>query len=105
MRLHQATAKLDSPFGGLSLILIGDFGQLPPVGDKPLYAQPTNSDLSNHGHYIYHLFTTVIVLDQVLHQSSTEKQFKDLLLRLRDGTVTQEDWEALLHGTQAKLLI
>ena len=77
-RLRQATGKLDCPFGGLSIILIGDFGQLPPVGDKSLYSQPTNSELSIHGHHIYQLFTTVVVLDQVLHQSDTTPQTNNL---------------------------
>ena len=33
-RLRQATTHLDIPFGGISVILIGDFAQLPPVGDR-----------------------------------------------------------------------
>ena len=37
-RLQQATTHLDIPFGGISIILIGDFAQLPPVGDRPLFA-------------------------------------------------------------------
>ena len=36
--LRQATTHLDTPFGGISVILIGDFAQLPPVGDRPLFA-------------------------------------------------------------------
>ncbi len=44
-RLRQATGKLDQPMGGLSLILVGDLGQLPPVGDRPLYAPPSTSEL------------------------------------------------------------
>lgn len=34
--LHQATGQLDTSLGGLSLILFGDFGQFPLVGDTPL---------------------------------------------------------------------
>ncbi|CAB4030044.1 Hypothetical predicted protein [Paramuricea clavata] len=36
-RLRAGTGKQDIPFGGVSVILMGDFGQLPPVGDKPMY--------------------------------------------------------------------
>lgn len=45
-RLRQESGKVDIPFGGFSIVLIGDFGQLPPVGDKPLYAPPSENDLS-----------------------------------------------------------
>ena len=38
--LRQATAHYDEPFGGISIILIGDFAQLPPVGDRTLYTTP-----------------------------------------------------------------
>lgn len=36
-RLRQATGRISEPFGGVSIILVGDILQLPPVGDKPLY--------------------------------------------------------------------
>ncbi len=108
-RLRQATAQLDRPLGGLSVIIFGDFGQLPPVGDRPLYADPSNNDLSIHGHTIYSLFTTVVILKQVLRQSGsdpTTHAFRELLLRLRDGKVTEDDWKTLLqrsphHATNA----
>ena len=35
-RLRQAASKLNEPLGGISMILLGDFAQLPPVGDKPI---------------------------------------------------------------------
>ena len=99
-RLRQATGQLDQPLGGLSVILFGDFGQLPPVSDRPLYADPSNSDLSIHGHTIYCLFTTVVILKQVLRQSGSDPSthaFRELLLRLRDGKATNQDWKALLQ--------
>ncbi|XP_068744365.1 ATP-dependent DNA helicase PIF1-like [Montipora capricornis] len=36
-RCRQATGLTDELFDGKSIILVGDPGQLPPVGDKPLY--------------------------------------------------------------------
>ena len=43
-RCKQATGYNDKVFGGKSLILTGDPGQLPPVADKPLYhAKPSNA--------------------------------------------------------------
>ena len=41
-RLHEAFPKNKStPFGGRSIILVGDLGQFPPVRDKPMYAGKT----------------------------------------------------------------
>ena len=40
-RLRQATGKLHEPLGGISVKLLGDFAQLLPVGDKPIYASPS----------------------------------------------------------------
>ena len=43
-RCKQATGYNDKVFGGTSLILTGDLGQLPPVAVKPLYhAKPSNA--------------------------------------------------------------
>ena len=39
-RLRQATGKLHVPLGGISVLLLGDFGQLPPVGDRAIYSPP-----------------------------------------------------------------
>jgi ATP-dependent DNA helicase PIF1 len=47
--LCQATGLLHIPFGGISVILLSDFGQLPPVGDKPLYCTEPHGALAIHG--------------------------------------------------------
>ena len=37
-RLRQAKPEYSNqPFGGMSIIMMGDFGQLPPVCAKPMY--------------------------------------------------------------------
>ena len=101
-RLWQATPKLNEPMGGLSVILFEDFGQLPPVGDRPLYAPPSNCDVAIHGHSIYGMFTSVVILSRVLWQAcshSAVEAFRDLLLCLWDGNLTQNDWKLLLQRT------
>ena len=59
-RLRQTTGKLNKPLGRISVMLLGDFAQLPPVGGKPDYASPSQSSslLTQYGHSIYGLFET-----------------------------------------------
>ena len=93
--------QLDKPFGGLSIILIGDFAQLPPVGDSPLYSNSPKSSLQIHGHTMYQLFTTVVILSESLQQAGSVPDavaFRSLLLGLRNGTVNESDWSFYLIG-------
>ena len=86
-------------FGGCSCILFGDFGQLPPVMDLPLYTTASKSELSDQGRAAYHSFKHAVVLDQVLRQSGQDSQqvrFRNILLRLRNAQVTKADWDCLM---------
>ena len=101
-RLRQATGKLHEPLGGISVIILGDFAQLPPVGDRPVYATPSSSLLAQHGHSIYALFQTVVMLAENIRQAGTNpqaEQFRAILRRLRDGQSTQDDWIKLCERT------
>ena len=72
--------------------------------DLPLYTTVSRTELSDLGSADYHLFDKAIVLDQVMRQAGvdTEQQlFRDLLLRLRDGQTTVEDWKHLMKQTPA----
>ena len=89
-RTRQATGKLNDPLGGISFMLLGDFAQLLPVGDKPIYASPSQSSylLTQHGYSIYGLFQTVVMLSENIRQAGNNpeaEEFRVILLRLRAG--------------------
>jgi len=88
--------------GGRSCILIGDWGQLPPVMDLPLYSTAAKSELSDLGSANYNMFDSVVVLDHVMRQAGNgdaQQQFRDLLMRLRNGQSTIDDWKNLMQQT------
>ena len=101
-QIFPATAHL--PFGGLSVLLIGDFGQLPPVADTPLYntARSTKPSylgrLSNIGRDTYLQFKENVELDTVMRQDGTDPTtlaLKSTLAHLHAGQPTQEDFDLL----------
>ena len=98
-RLRQITGHCDEPFGGKSVVLIGDPGQLPPVGDKPLYHSQPSSGVAEQGRCMYHLFDKVVRLQtkhRVQGSDPKHRHFRNLLERLCTGDSTVEDWKSLL---------
>ena len=96
----------DALFGGCSCLLFGDFGQLPPVMDLPIYTTVSRSALSDLGSSAYQLFDSAVVLKQVMRQSGRDPSqvlFRNILLRLRNALLTVSDWEQLMKRTPAQV--
>src|SRR3954451_8481462 len=86
--------------------MLGDFGQLSPVLDLPVYTNTLRDPLSNNGHAAYKLFEEVYKLDVVQHQSGDSQgqhNFRNLLLRLRDEESTLDDWRILITHFEGNL--
>ena len=82
--------------GGYSVILLGDFAQLPSVSDKLLYHSVPDNATSVMGYMGYMKFQDVVKL--FVNQrvaSGNDNEFFDLLVRLRNGESTILDWELL----------
>ena len=106
-RLRQVfPERSEELFGGRSCLLTGDWGQLPPVMDLPLYTTVSRTELSDLGSIDYHLFDRAVVLDRVMRQAGQDARqecFRNLLLRLRNAELTVEDWKYLMTRTTGEV--
>ena len=99
----------DIPFRGVSVVLFGDFGQLPPVVDSALYQSPTDrSPLVVHqaSHLYRSTFSRAFNLTQQMRQqgrTEMDNKFQEALGHLRIGTVTKADWEFFQSRVLANL--
>ncbi len=90
-KVLRAFKKNDQPFGGVQLVLCGDFFQLPPVSN-----QIQNNINQN---YIYHsplwndLDLKICYLDTPYRQD--DKTFLHILEQIRNNNITPQMWELL----------
>jgi hypothetical protein len=94
--IHQRLVEVMQnalPFGGVSVIAVGDLFQLKPVMDSYIFSPPGNGYLplaTTMWQDIFPMFELKKIMRQADH-----KAFAELLNRLREGKQTTEDIEAL----------
>lgn len=96
MRCRQIRGNSED-FGGLGVIAFADFGQLPPVMDRPLWSIPIKGcGLGTDGASMFKKFEeTINLLKQVRQSDPGAAEFRQLLLRLRNGIPTRDDVKTL----------
>ena len=95
----------DEFFGGLSVILIGDFFQLPPVLNKPLYSTRDDlKDIEMVGRNAYLSFDKSVFLTTIQRQQGEDQApFRRALEELREADVSVPSWELLASRCSVKL--
>lgn len=101
IRLQHAKGALavaeDTPFGGVNVIFLGDFGQLKPVGGVSLYshrytkhpdvadAQKASAVSALKGVYLWRVVVSKVVILRRNQRQSTDPAYSALLSRVREG--------------------
>ncbi|KAG6259095.1 hypothetical protein E4U24_007768 [Claviceps purpurea] len=103
-RAKRAQKPGGHDFGGMSVLLLGDFAQLPPVFDKPFKKTTSARADKAHAQVMYEKFNGSVFLKQVVRQAGdSQKPFRDALAALRDGNPTPEHFHLLCTRIQNRL--
>jgi len=112
LQIHQRCSQIfpnatDLPFGGLNIIIAGDFYQLPPVADKPLFFNERGmSAEEDFARSLYLHFDKTIVLKVNMRQQGQDNDavlFRTALAHLRMDEVTEDDWMLLSRRCRCNL--
>jgi hypothetical protein len=94
-RLQQMFPGDQRPFGGITIVLLGDLMQLPPVKAQAPYESGARNLAAR---LLWRQFSDVFVLEKAFRQQGAEQApFRDLLQRLSHGQSTELDWQMLMQ--------
>ena len=103
LRLQQIKQSA-LPFGGVSMLIVGDEAQLPPVQDRHKFEAITMTTDSTliAGHSAYALFLHAVILTRAYRQDATDRMYA-MLSRLRDNNHNLADWDLICKRDFAQL--
>ena len=86
--------RSDEPFGGVSILAVGDFCQLPPIMGGPVYSLPSTKSLKAFAPNMWPEKFKIYELKEIIRQSR-DPIFAAILNRVREGKQTTEDCDEL----------
>ena len=93
LRLIQQIMGSKEPFGGVSLITVGDLLQLKPVFDRWIF-ETSSTCYATLGTNLWNDLFTLFELTDIMRQKD-DRPFAELLNRLREGKHSKNDIECL----------
>ena len=79
----KAIMQNSSPFGGVSLLVVGDFLQLPPVNQKGVFIKPSKGLYRVYNGWLWGKFKLHELVEIV--QQSSDPDYAHLLNRVPEG--------------------
>ena len=102
LRLQEITEKVGLPFGGLSIIVFGDMMQLRPCMGKYICEEPSNKEFRiTHALAPRWTMFKPIILEEN-HRQGKDKEYAEILNRIRVGQQTKEDISILNTRVRSK---
>ena len=94
MRLRELTQKA-VPFGNVAMVILGDMMQMCPISGRYTFFDPRNSQffLASEMDPIWQKFECINL--EINHRQGEDKDYADMLNRIRIGQETEEDIEKL----------
>ena len=84
-------ANADKLWGAIPVVvLLADDVQLPPVCDTPVYIGHSRSAPFNHGRLVWTSFDSALELTQIVRQTESEEQLRDVFMSMRTYTTPQQ---------------
>ena len=96
LRLQELKEKVGTPFGGVGIIAFGDIMQLRPCLARYIFKDPINTEfeVAHMLNPLWKMFKSVLL--EKNHRQGRDKEYADLLNRVRIGKDTDKDIELLM---------